>query len=387
MDNRSNEARDSAGKNGSVVARGSQWAITGLFIYASILCLSLGKDFFVPIVLAFLLALVFSPIRRFFDRFGIPSALTSILIVSLLVMGLVAIVGAIIVPVSGYLESLPRIEEDLQVKLAGLSEALSAAFEASRRLADLVRSHAADVQQVELRGNGPLTSAALIVPAMLAQTLLTLILLLFLLASGDLLYRKLVEAMPTVQDKRRAMQIANDIERNLSRYLLTITAINASLAVVMATLLWLIGMPNALLFGVIAFVCNFVPYLGPLASLLSGTAVALISFDGVWFAAVVAAMYLVVMTFEGQIVTPYFIGRRLRLNTVVVLIAVSFWAWLWSIIGMLLAVPLLVTLNVFCNHVPRFRGLGNFLSSRVDVASDFEDASADGRGSDTEQIS
>ena len=249
MGNRANETRDSGGKNGSVGGRRSQWAITGLFIYASILCLSLGKDFFVPIVLAFLLALVFSPIRRFFDRFGIPSPLTSILIVSLLVMGLVAIVGAIIVPVSGYLESLPRIEEDLQVKLAGLSEALSGAFEASRRLADLVKSHAADVQQVELRGNGPLTSAALIVPAMLAQTLLTLILLLFLLASGDLFYKKLVEAMPTVQDKRRAMQIANDIERNLSRYLLTITAINASLAIVVATLLWLIGMPNALLFG------------------------------------------------------------------------------------------------------------------------------------------
>ena len=387
MDNRPNEARDSTGQNESVFVQGPRWAVTGLFIYASILCLSLGKDFFVPIVLAFLLALVFSPIRRFFDRFGIPSALTSILIVGLLMMGLVAIVGAIIVPVSGYLESLPRIEQDLQVKLAGLSEALSGAFEASRRLADLVKSHAADVQQVELRGNGPLTSAALIVPAMLAQTLLTLILLLFLLASGDLFYEKLVGAMPTVQDKRRAMQIANDIERNLSRYLLTITVINASLAVIMSTLLWLIGMPNALLFGVIAFVCNFVPYLGPLASLLAGTAVALISFEGVWFAAVVATMYLVVTTIEGQIVTPYFIGRRLRLNTVVVLIAVSFWAWLWSIIGMLLAVPLLVTLNVFCNHVPRFRGLGNFLSSRVDKASDARDASLGRDGSDPEPFS
>ncbi|CAN7639751.1 AI-2E family transporter [Neorhizobium sp. LjRoot104] len=387
METRLGDARNKEDSERSVRTRASQWAVTGLFIYASILCLSLGKDFFVPIVLAFLLALVFSPIRRFFDGFGIPPALTSILIVSILVMGLVAIVGAIIVPVSGYLESLPRIEEDLQLKLAGLSEALSGAFEASRRLADLVKNHAANVQQVELRGNGPLTSAALIVPAMLAQTLLTLILLLFLLASGDLFYEKLVEAMPTVQDKRRAMQIANDIERNLSRYLLTITAINASLAVVMATLLWLIGMPNAVLFGVIAFVCNFVPYLGPLASLLAGTAVALISFDGVGFAAIVAMTYLVVMTFEGQIVTPYFIGRRLRLNTVVVLIAVSFWAWLWSIIGMLLAVPLLVTLNVFCNHVPRFRGLGNFLSSRADVVSETEDASANGSGSHIERIS
>lgn len=347
----------------------SNWAIRGLFIYATILCLSLGKDFFVPIVFAFLLAQVFSPIRRFFDGFGVPPALTSIIIVGLVIIGLTAIVGAIIVPVSGYLQNLPRIEEDLQRKLAGLSEALSGAFEASRQVADLLKSHAADVQQVELRGNGPLTSAALIVPAMLAQVLLTLILLLFLLASGDLFYEKLVEAMPTVQDKRRATQIASDIERSLSRYLLTITVINASLGLFIGILLWLMGMPNPILFGVIAFVCNFVPYLGPFTSLMAASAVALISFDGVGFAVAVAGAYLIIMTFEGNIVTPYFIGRRLRLYTVVVLIAVSFWAWLWSVIGMLLAVPLLVTLNVFCTHIAGLQRLGNFLSARDEEAS------------------
>ncbi len=344
----------------------SNWAIKGLFIYSSVLCLSLGKDFFVPIVFAFLLAQVFSPIRRFFDRIGVHPALTSVIIVGLLVIGITAITGAIIVPVSGYLHNLPRIEEDLQTKLSGISQALSGAFKASRQVADLLKSHAADVQQVELRGNGPLTSAALIVPAMLGQVLLTLILLLFLLASGDLFYEKLVEAMPTVQDKRRAMQIASDIERRLSRYLLTITVINASLGLVIGILLWLMGMPNPILFGVIAFACNFVPYLGPFASLTAGTAVALISFDGIGFSAAVAGMYLVIMAFEGHIVTPYFIGRRLQLNTVVVLIAVSFWAWLWSVIGMLLAVPLLVTLNVFCTHIAGLHGLGNFLSAGVD---------------------
>lgn len=368
MDNQPDEMEK---RHGTVRPYGlliSNWAIKGLFIYATILCLSLGKDFFVPIVFAFLLSQVFSPIRRFFDRLGIPPALTSVIIVGLLLIGLTVIVGAIIVPVSGYLQNLPRIEEDLQRKLAGLSEALSGAFEASRQLADLLKSHAADVQQVELRGNGPLTSAALIVPAMLAQVLLTLILLLFLLASGDLFYEKLVEAMPTVQDKRRATQIASDIERSLSRYLLTITVINASLGLFIGILLWVMGMPNPILFGVIAFVCNFVPYLGPFTSLMAASAVALISFDGVGFAAAVAGAYLVIMTFEGHIVTPYFIGRRLQLNTVVVLIAVSFWAWLWSVIGMLLAVPLLVTLNVFCTHIAGLQRLGNFLSARDEEA-------------------
>lgn len=352
----------------SALASIPKWTAIGLFIYASILFLSFAKEFLVPIVLAFLLALVFSPIRRIFDTRGVPPAITSVIIVGTLIAGLTLVLGAVVVPISGYIESLPRIEQDIQLKLTGISETFSGLFEASRRLTDILKSHAANVQQVELRGNGLITSAALIVPAMLAQALFTLILLLFLLASGDMFYEKLVEVMPTIQDKHRAMQIAYDIERKLSHYLLTITAINASLACVFALFLWLSGMPNPVLFGVIAFICNFVPYLGPLASLTAATAVALISSDGIGLSIVVAAVYLVVMTIEGHIVTPYFVGRRLSLNTVVVFIAISFWAWLWSVIGMLVAVPLLVTINVFCDHVVGLKNLGNFLSQKSDGA-------------------
>ncbi|WP_261321419.1 AI-2E family transporter [Rhizobium leguminosarum] len=348
---------------GTVLPR---WTAIGLFIYASILFLSFAREFLVPIVLSFLLALVFSPIRRFLDERGVPSVATSLIIIGALIAALAIILGAIIVPVSGYVESLPRIEQAIQEKLAGMSQALSGLFEASRRLTDFLRSHAANVQQVELRGNGLITSAALFVPALIAQTLFTLVLLLFLLASGDILHERLVEILPTVQDKNRAVEISHDIERKLSRYLLTITTINVCLGGVVAALLWLSGMPNPLLFGVLAFICNFVPYLGPLVSMTAACAVALISSSGVGFAVAIASLYLLVMTIEGQIITPYFIGRRLRLNTVVVFVAISFWAWLWSIVGMLVAVPLLVTVSVFCEHVESLRGLGNLLSARND---------------------
>lgn len=341
-----------------------RWVSIALFVYASILFVSLAKDFLVPVLLAFLLALVLSPIRRFFDERGLPPALTSIVLVGALLAALSVVIGAIIVPVSGYIESLPRIEEDIRSKLAGISEALSSILEASRRLSDALKSHAADVEQVELRGNGLVTSAALVIPGLMAQALFTVILLLFLLASGDMFYEKIIEIMPTVQDKRRAVQITHDIERKLSRYLLTIMIINLGLGCAVATLLWAMGMPNPLVFGVIAFVCNFVPYLGPLVSLVAATAVALVSSSGVGLALAVGLAYLCLTTIEGQIITPYFVGRRLRLNTVVVFIAVSFWAWLWSAIGMLVAVPLLVTISVFCEHVDGLRGLGKLLSER-----------------------
>jgi len=339
-----------------------RWLGTGLFFYASILFLSFAKDFLVPIVLAFLLAMVFGPIRRVFDAKGVAPWITSLILVGTLLTAVGCVLGAIIVPVSGYVESLPRIEGEIQIKLAGISDAFSGLFEASRHLSDLLKNRAANVPQVELRGNGLLANAALIVPAMIAQILLTLILLLFLLASGDMFYEKLIAIMPTVQDKRRAVSIMFEIERKLSRYLLTVTTINLLLGCTLAAILWLLDMPNPLVFGVIAFVFNFVPYLGPMASMLAATAVALISSSGISFSVGVAAIYLMVMALEGQIITPYFVGRRLSLNTVVVVISISFWAWLWSVTGMLLAVPLLVTLSVFCEHVDGLQHLGNVLS-------------------------
>lgn len=290
----------------------------GLFFYSAVLFFSFAKDFLVPIVLATLLAMVFGPIRRIFDEKGIAPWITSVLLVGSLLAALIVIVAAIIVPVSGYVESLPRIEEEIQVKLSSISDAFSGLFEASRRLSDLLKNHAANVPQVELRGNGLLASAALVVPSAIAQIMLTLILLLLLLASGDMFYEKLIAIIPTVQDKRRAIRIMFEIERKLSRYLLTVTTINFLLGCTLTFILWLFDMPNPLVFGVIAFIFNFVPYLGPLASMLAATAVALISSNGVGFAITIAATYLMTMTIEGQIITPYFVGRRLSLNTVVV---------------------------------------------------------------------
>ncbi len=347
-----------------------RWALIGLFLYASVFTLNFAKDFLVPIVLAFLLSMVFAPIRRFFDRRGVPSSLTSIVIVFLLLGGLVMLVSALVLPVSGWIERGPQIQRDVQSKLSGLSSTFSGVVDAASRLSELTKSHSVDVQQVEVRDSSFIASAALFAPAAMTQFLFTLILLLFLLASGDMFYEKLVHVMPTFKDKKRAMRIAHDIERKLSRYLLTITIINAGLGVAIAVLLWLVGMPSAIIFGVLAFFLNYVPYLGAFAGLLVAMGVALVSFDGPGWSLAVGVLYLGVTSIEGQLITPYFVGKSLRLNTVVVFIAVSFWAWLWSAVGMLVAVPLLVAVNTFCEHIDGLKGLGDFLSERHSEKAD-----------------
>ena len=123
-------------------------------------------------------------------------------------------------------------------------------------------------------------------------------------------------------------------------------------------------MPNAILFGVLAFAFNFVPYLGAMVGVVIAALVGLRTFDLTVAALRPAVAYLILTLFEGQLATPYFVGRRLEMNPVVIFLSVALWAWLWSIVGMLVAVPLLVAVRTFCEHIPSLQAFGTFLSAR-----------------------
>lgn len=340
-----------------------KWVGVGLFIYASVAVLAQAKNFLVPIVMAFLLSMVFGPVRRWLDRRGIASGLSALMIVATLLMLFFGLLTALSLPVTNWVENAPRIEQKIRVKMTDLSKSFHKLSEANERIQEATQP-GPKVRKVEVKDTGVATSVAMFAPGVLTQFVFTFVLLLFLLASGDMFYEKLVHVMPTLKDKRRAVRIAYSIERKLSRYLMTITAINAGLGIAVGLTLWLLDMPNPMMFGVIAFVFNYIPYLGALAGILVAGGVALVTFDGLAWTAVIAGVYFGLTAIEGQFVTPYFVGRRLQLNTVVVFIAVSFWAWLWSAVGMIVAVPLLVAIKTFCEHVDGLNGLGHFLSER-----------------------
>ena len=338
-----------------------------LFVYASVAVLAQAKNFLVPVVLAFLLAMVFAPLRRLLARRGIPSGVSSLAIVLLLLAAFLSIATALAMPMSTWVENAPKIERQIQEKITHLSASLNGLYEANERIQEVTAADkpgSTKVQKVEMAGNGVITNAVLLAPSVMTQFLFTFVLLLFLLASGDMFYEKLVHVIPTLKDKRRAVRIVYGIERQLSQYLMTITLINAGLGVCVGFAMWSLGMPSPLIFGVIAFVFNFIPYLGAIGGVAIAGAVALVVFDGVGWAPLVAGVYLGLTAIEGQFVTPYFVGRKLRVNTVMVFLAVSFWAWLWSAVGMIVAVPLLVTVKTFCDHIEELHDLGDFLSER-----------------------
>jgi predicted PurR-regulated permease PerM len=348
------------------------WPQATLAILGLIAAVVLGRTFIMPVLMAFLLALTFSPIRRFLQRRRIPPPVSALVFVSTLVLGVGTLALVLSGPIQEYSADREAIAADVERKLRGVSEVIEKISEASDEVEGMAGGGQSDAgpdvsaedapQEVVVQGPSFLSRTLSTAPAVMGQIIFTLVLLFFLTASGDMFHEKLVQAAPTFKDKKRAIQIAYDIERELSRYFLTITVINAGLGVAVGLVLWALGMPNPLLFGVLAFVLNYIPFLGAIAGVMLTFLIGVISFDTVSSALLVAGAYLGLTTIEGQFVTPYAVGRSLKLNPVLVFIAVAFWGWAWSVIGMFIAVPALIVLRVFSDKIPALDGLGIFLS-------------------------
>lgn len=344
-------------------------ALIVLAFLAAMTALVLARAFLMPVFMAFLLSLTVSPIRRALERQGVPPVVTATVVVGALVIGFCALFYVLSGPVAQYAENSRSIAYDVERKLRGVSEAIEKVAEATDQVSEMTDvSGGDDTEERVVVQEGPdlITSILYGAPVIVGQAVFTFVLMFFLTASGDMFYRLIVQVSPTFHDKKRAIQIAYDIEKKLSRYFLTITVINAGLGLAVGTTLWALGMPNPLLFGVAAFLLNFIPYLGAIAGVVLTFAIGLISFDTVGQAAVVAGAYLFLTTLEGNFITPYAVGRSLKLNPVIVFIAVAFWGWAWSVIGMFVAVPALIAVRVFAENVPGLGALAVFIAGEED---------------------
>jgi len=366
------------GIEGRVIA----WAVTIIAIIMLTGALASARDFLMPVLAAILLALVFRPVRRGMNRIGLSDGIAALVITLTLVSGLAALVTALAQPASEWIDDAPNIAYRIERKLASLQGTVDAVNEAAQKIDELAETGGASAStevasqdpdgmqsvQVEVseRDGNIAAQIAATAPLVLGQIVFTLVLLFFILASGDLFRKRVVEVIPKLRDKKRAMAIADDIERRLGRYLFTITVINAGLGVVVGLAMWALGMPDPLLFGVAAFILNYMPYVGAIIGTAGALIIGLVALPDIWMAALTAAVYFGCTSVEGQLVTPYFVGRSLKLNPVVVFLSVAFWAWLWSVVGMVVAVPMLVVIRVFSEHIPVLSKLGRFLASETD---------------------
>lgn len=217
-------------------------------------------------------------------------------------------------------------------------------------------------------------------PMVVGQVFFTLFFLFFLLASGDLLYLRIVQSFDTMKEKRAAYLALREIEESLGTYLGSITLINACLGVTIGLAMWAWGMPSPLLWGIAGFLLNFIPYIGAMIGYIGSALVALVVFDDIWVSLLIGGTYLGLTALEGQLVTPQLVARRLQLNAVVVFLTVALWAWLWSVLGMVIAVPVLVVIRVLAEHVPSLEKFGNFLAGEAPPEIEPDDSDDRERG-------
>ncbi|MEL6750737.1 MAG: AI-2E family transporter [Pseudomonadota bacterium] len=340
------------------------FAIRGIFLISLVAALYFAREFVLPVAVAFILALTLSPVVRAGKRYHIPQAVSSIAIVVSMVGATVIGLFLLTTPVTEWIDRAPQIAQQIESKLSGLRDGVAAIQDAEEQVEDM--SSNGNVQTVTIKGPGFASSAASTILSLLTSLTITAVLLAFLLSSGEMFYAKLVRAYDTLRDKKRALRIAHDVERVVSRYLFTITIINLCLGIAVGITMWLLNMPTPYIWGMLAAVANFIPYIGALLGVAAASAVALVTFPELTTVAVVASAYFACTFIEGQIITPLVLGRRLSLNAVAVFISVGFWAWLWGIVGALIAVPILVIAKTICDHFEELENVANFLSGSSD---------------------
>ncbi|CDX35723.1 conserved membrane hypothetical protein [Mesorhizobium sp. SOD10] len=349
--------------------------VIGIFILMTTAALYFARAFFMPVVLAFLLALTLTPIVRFLRKRGISEVISATLLVLLSIFIFAAAGYLLSGPVIDLINNSYSIGQQLTERLAPFRRPLERMMDLAHQLEGLTEtSQEPGVQRVAVAPSGILSSAASNILEAGTSITIVFVLSLFLLASGTLFYEKIVQSFTSMSQKKRALRIVYDVEREISHYLLTVSVINVSLGTVIGLGLWALGMPNPLVWGAMAALLNFLPYVGALMTVLIVAIIALISFDTIAYALLAPAFVVLCDIVEGQFVTPMVVGRRLEINAVAIFIAIAFWSWLWGFVGALMAVPLLVVIKVFCDHFESLTPVGNFLAAQHATVVDDEPA-------------
>jgi predicted PurR-regulated permease PerM len=336
-------------------------AITGLFVLASFYTLYFARAFFLPIILAVLLDFLLSPLIRGMKRIRIPEPLGAALVIVALLGTAGGAVYSLVEPAKEWAARLPesmRKAEDRLRALRGPVEQVSKTAEQVEEAATLDQPKTPEVVV-----KGPSLTERLFgtTQTIVASAIEVVILLYFLLAAGDLFLQKLIKVLPQFRDKKKAVTIARETEASISTYLVTVTLMNVGLGITVAVTMFLLGMPNPILWGAIAALAEFVPYLGATAVVGVLTLAGLVVFDQVGHALLVPVAYLAVNVLQSQFIYPLVLGHRLTLNPVAILVGLVFWWWIWGIPGAFLAVPLLATFKIFCDHIEALAPIGEFL--------------------------
>jgi len=319
-------------------------ALATLALLAVAYTLYFARAFFLPVALALLLNFLLSPAVRFLARFRLNEPIAAGVVMLVVVGALSLSAYTLSDPMQGWLTRAPQTLADARSKIRKLIRPVEQMNRAAAQVESATKpADPAATQQVVVKGPTLAERIYGKTPAFLLGGFEVLILLYFLLASGDLFLEKVVRVIPEFADKKKAVRIARDAEASVSTFLGTVTLINVGLGVIIALLL------------------AFVPYAGATTMTAILSVAALVTFDDVGRALLVPALYVGATSIQAYVVSPILLGRRLTLNPVAIFVGLLFWSLVWGVAGAFLAVPLLATLKIFCDHIERLQPVGEFL--------------------------
>jgi predicted PurR-regulated permease PerM len=343
------------------------WSSKPLWVLVCGLCgvlLYFAQAAFIPIALALLFALVLSSPVEALHRQGLPRSVSATLILVIFLGVTGGAVNLLWEPAQQWLAGAPRVVKIVEQKVGPVARVLrriDAVTDSAGHLADAGGSTTparTKATPAPSPSGGLLLSTRTALVAMMTVVILTL----FLLAGGPPMLGRMTASLASDVHSTRVLQVIDAVRSEVGRYYATIALTNVVLGLVTGLVMMALGMPNPILWGALAGVLNFIPYVGSAATLIVLTVVAIVSFDSVGRVLAVAAIYLGLATIEGQIVQPLLVGQRLKLNPIIVFLALWFGGWFWGIAGIVMAVPSLVALKVAAEHSAHGRPLAEFLS-------------------------
>lgn len=326
--------------------------LSGILLLAVLYTLYFAKFLLLPIAIALLLAALLQPVSARLHRMRLPEELSSAIVVLLLI----ALVGfgasRLYYPAAEWFARGPYIIREAEFKFGTIKKTIREARQATRQLEEAAKLEGGKEPEVVVKGPSLTDKFLSQTQSFIVTSYITLVLLFFLLARGRVTLERWIRSLANPGEGEKWKAIFQAIQREITRYLATITLINGAMAAAIAISMALLGMPNPVLWGVVVGCLRFIPYVGGLISTTILSLVAIITFDSPIRILLPPAVFLILSVLEGNFVTPMVAGKRLGLNPLLLMVALLFWGWIWGIAGILMAVPMQASLKIISRNVP-----------------------------------
>ncbi|MDX1496126.1 MAG: AI-2E family transporter [Salinisphaeraceae bacterium] len=348
--------------------KAQSWALIVLAVLAVLYTVHVAREVLLPITLALIFALLLRPVVVRMEQWHCPRAMAVLLVIGVFLGTMGSGLYFLSSSAMDWVQKLPEAQAAIERQLTDVKGEVAKMDAAARNLESLAGQVSSDSNNEQ---------APVVVktqPSWRAEVwlgmrnfvmfgILSVILLFFLLVAGDALLERVIERFPKKDDQTRMRVMAQKAQEKMSRYLVTITLVNASVGLVTGVALWLLDFPDPALWGATAAALRFVPYLGVSLTVGLLAVVGATSYSDIVFIAGIPVGYLLLTTFVGQVVDPLVHGYRFSLNPIIVFLWIFFWGWLWGAPGVLLAVPLLTLFQVICEHSERLAPIAHIIGN------------------------